>query len=107
MNGEPIVVEFSDGRTVNLLSVIGTQRLTKVARSRNPVTGLPEKEYFSLEVIQNFGTGDFDPDKYETHMLQVQTARGWDISILDKDDIALFDGAWGAYTLWARDRSVR
>lgn len=105
MNSEPIVVELSDGRTINLLHVIATQRLTRVSRSNNPVTGLPEKDFSSLEVIQNFGNNTFNPD-VETHMLQVQTGRGWDISILDKDDIALFDGAWGAYTLWRRDRSV-
>lgn len=105
MNGEPIVVEFSDGRTVDLMHVIATQRLTRRLLNRNPVTQEREKEYSSLEVIQNFGNGTFDPD-VETHMLQIQTARGWDISVLDKDDIALFDGAWGAYTLWRRDRTV-
>ncbi len=105
MNGEPIVVLLSDGRTINLQHVIATQRLTKVTRRSNPQTGLSDKESTSLEVIQNFGNNTFDAS-VETHMLQVQTGRGWDISILDKDDIALFDGAWGAYTMWARDGSV-
>ncbi len=105
MNGEPIVVLLSDGRTINLQHVIATQRLTKVVRRSNPQTGLPDKESTSVEVIQNFGNNTFDASA-ETHMLQVQTGRGWDISILDKDDIALFDGAWYSYCMFANRKAA-
>ena len=108
MNGEPIVVLLSDGRTINLQNVATTTRFTTVERDRNIVSGASVQRYKSEEQIINFGDGKFNPDVETTGVDVFMNTGTLIVPIRDKNDIALFDGAWMSYCLYAnRKQSVK
>lgn len=90
---EPIVIEFKDGRTVNLTQVVTTQNLT-----RSKIKAHDGKEYDTMDIIVSV-PGHALP---ETHAVQIMTTAGsFQVVITDEEDIMRFQMAWRSYLYWS------
>lgn len=92
MMSEPIIVEFSDGRTINLCQVVTTQNLTK-----SKVKGHDGKMYDTMDVIINVPGYELP----EVHAVQIMTTSNFQVVLNDPDDIDRFQTAWRAYRYWS------